>query len=215
MLRPRTTAFVCVCLAVVSAACGEGAKRPAPASTPPPAPERADARVRALADAYLAGFFERNPDQVTLFGVPGRHHDALPDNGFDALRAWQAKEDGWLAQAKRIDPATIETPALRGTYAIVLEALEAAIGARVCRSELWTVSQFVNGWQVQDGYTVTIQPVGTDAARKEALARWSGLPRFIDVRADLLTPVVGGAGRTSKEATRAPRATTSCSSSHV
>jgi uncharacterized protein (DUF885 family) len=180
MLRPRTTAFVCVCLAVVSAACGEGGKGPAPASRPAPAPERADARVRALADAYLDGFFERNPDQVTLFGVPGRHHDALPDNGFDALRAWQAKEDGWVAQAKRIDPTAIETPALRGTYAIVREALEASIGARVCRSELWTVSQFVNGWQVQDGYTVTIQPIGTDEARKEALARWSRLPKYVD-----------------------------------
>jgi uncharacterized protein (DUF885 family) len=179
MLRHRTTAFVCVCLAVVSAACNN-APKPAPGSGPAPTPERADARVRALADAYLDGFFVRNPDQVTLFGVPGRHHDALPDNGFDALRAWQSKEDGWLAQARQIDPATIETPALRGTYAIVREALEASIGARVCRNELWTVSQFVNGWQVQDGYTVTIQPVGSDEARKEALARWSRLPKYVD-----------------------------------
>jgi uncharacterized protein (DUF885 family) len=42
------------------------------------------------------------------------------------------------------------------------------------------VSQFVNGWQVQDGYTVTIQPVGTDEARTDALARWSRLPKFVD-----------------------------------
>jgi uncharacterized protein (DUF885 family) len=180
MLRHRTTAFVCVCLAVVSAACNNGPTPPAAGSGPVPAPEPADARVRALADAYLDGFFQRNPDQVTLFGVPGRHHDALPDNGLDALGSWQAKEDTWLAQAKQIDPATIETPALRGTYAIVREALEASIGARVCRGELWTVSQFVNGWQVQDGYTVTIQPVGTDEARKEALARWSRLPKYVD-----------------------------------
>jgi uncharacterized protein (DUF885 family) len=117
---------------------------------------------------------------VTLYGVPGRHHDALPDNSFDALRAWQAREDAWLAQAKEIDPAAIEAPPLRGTYAIVREALEASVGARVCRFELWTVSQFVNGWQVQDGYTVTIQPVGTDGARKEALARWSRLPKYVD-----------------------------------
>ena len=33
---------------------------------------------------------------------------------------------------------------------------------------------------MQDGYTVTIQPVGTDEARKEALARWSRLPRYVD-----------------------------------
>ena len=151
------------------AACGRGAKRASAA----PSPSAADARVRALADAYLDGYFQRNPDQVTLYGVPGRRHDALPDNSLEALRAWQAKEDGWLRRRSRSIPATIEASPLRATYAIVREALEASIGARVCRSELWTVSQFVNGWQVQDGYTVTIQPVGTDEARKDALARWS------------------------------------------
>ena len=176
MLRHRTTAFVCVCLIAASVACDRGGKAPAAA----PAPERADSRVRALADAYLEGFFQRNPDQATLYGVPGRHHDALPDNSLDALHAWQAKEDAWLTLAKQIDTTAIETPALRGTYAIVREALEASIGARACRYELWTVSQMVNGWQVQDGYTVTIQPVGTDEARKEALARWSRLPKYVD-----------------------------------
>jgi uncharacterized protein (DUF885 family) len=150
-------------------------------ATPPPArPEPSDARVKTLADAYLQGYFDRNPDQATLFGVPGRTHDRLPDNSLDALTRWQAKEDGWLAEGKAIDAAAIQAPPLRATYAIVLEALQASIGARVCRYELWTVSQFVNGWQVQDGYLVTIQPVGTDAARREALARWSQLPAYID-----------------------------------
>src|ERR1700750_2304932 len=106
MLRHRTTAFVCVCFCV-SPPPGDEAPSPPGAA---PAPERADTRVRALADAYLDGYFERNPDQVTLYGVPGRHHDALPDNSLEALKAWQAKEDGWLAQAKQIDPAAIETP---------------------------------------------------------------------------------------------------------
>ena len=176
MLRHRANGFVClvcVCLIAAASACRE-------AKPPAQAPERPDARVRELADAYLNGFFERNPDQVTLFGVTGRRHDGLPDNSFDALKAWQAREDVWLAQAKQIDPALIEAPPLRGTYAIVREALESSIGVRVCRQELWTVSQFVNSWQVQDGYTVTIQPVGTDEARKEALTRWSRLPKYID-----------------------------------
>ncbi len=174
MLRHRITAFVFACLLADAAACGRAPEKPVPA------PERSDARVRALADAYLDGFFDRNPDAVTVYGIPGRHHDKLSDNSFDALKTWQAKEDGWLAQTKQIDPATITAEPLRATYAIVREALEGSIAARVCRNELWTVSQFVNGWQVQDGYLVTIQPVGTDEARTEALARWSRLPRYID-----------------------------------
>ena len=177
MLRHGTTAFVCACLLAGAAACGRAPDKPAPAPTPEPA----DARVRALADAYLDGFFERNPDQITGYGVPGRRHDKLPDNSRDALKAWQAREDAWLTQARTIDPATIAAEPLRATYAIVREALEASIAVRVCRGELWTVSQFVNGWQVQDGYTITIQPVGTDEARSDALARWSRLPRYVDV----------------------------------
>jgi uncharacterized protein (DUF885 family) len=171
MVRARTVSVAGVIL--LSLACA------GPPPAPPPAPP-ADDRVKALADAYLDGFFARNPDQITLFGVPGRRHDALPDNSLDALRLWQAREDGWLKALQQIDPATINGSALRATQAILRETLEGAIGARACRTELWTVSQFVNGWQVQDGYLVTIQPVGSDEARTDALARWSKLPAYID-----------------------------------
>jgi uncharacterized protein (DUF885 family) len=140
----------------------------------------ADDRVSDLARAYLDGYFERNPDQATIYGVPGRHHDTLPDNSLDALTLWQAREDAWLKTAATIDPPAVASPSLRATYAIAREALEGSIAARPCRNELWTVSQMVNGWQVQFGYLVTIQPVGTDTARTEALARWSALPRYID-----------------------------------
>src|SRR5262245_30669295 len=158
---------------LLTLACGAGQ----PQAPPTPA---ADERVKALADAYLDGFFSRNPDQVTLYGVPGRRHDKLPDNSLNALRAWQAREDGWLKELQQIDPAAIGSAPLRATHAILREALEGSIAARVCRTELWTVSQFVNGWQVQDGYLVTIQPVGSDEARTDALARWSTLPAYID-----------------------------------
>src|SRR3954463_6333515 len=96
MLRHRTTGFVCVCLVVAVAGCKQA---PQPATAAPQA-ERADARVRALADAYLEAYFERNPDQVTLYGIPGRRHDALPDHAPDALKAWPAEEDGPAAQGR-------------------------------------------------------------------------------------------------------------------
>src|SRR5580693_3516677 len=145
-------------------------------STPSPA----DAHVRALADTYLAGYLERTPELITLYGIPGHRQDKLTDNSLEAWKAWEAREDAWLAEAKQIDPATISAPPLRATYALVREALEGPIALRACRNELWTVSQFVNGWQVQYGYEVTIQPVGTDDARKDALTRWGALPKFVD-----------------------------------
>ena len=131
-----------------------------------------DDRVRALADTYLAGYFDRNPEQITYFGIAGRRHDRLTDNSFAALKAWQDKEDVWLADAKGIDPGAIAGAPLKATYAIVREALEGSIGSRVCRNELWGVSQ-IAGWQVSLGYLVTIQPVGNETAGREALARWA------------------------------------------
>src|SRR5262245_50491993 len=172
MVRARTVSLAVALALTLGCTAGQ--------PPPPPAAPTGDTRAQMLADAYLDGFFSRNPDQVTLFGVPGRRHDKLPDNSLEALRLWQAREDGWLKEAQAVDPATIQGSALKATQAILREALEGSVAARVCRNELWSVSQFVNGWQVQDGYLVTIQPVGTDEARKDALARWSALPAFVD-----------------------------------
>jgi uncharacterized protein (DUF885 family) len=151
-------------------------------SAPPPkpaAPSPADPAAKALADGYIAAYFDRYPEQATEYGVPGRHHDKLTDNSLDALKAWEAKEDAWLVEAKAIDPSAIATSPMRAAYAIARESIESNIGARVCRDELWNVSQ-MTGWQVDDGYLVTIQPVGNEQARAEALARWALLPHYID-----------------------------------
>ncbi len=168
----RELAIASMCVGVI--ACGQ---TPQPAATKH---EPADGPAKLLADAYLNAWLDRNPDQATYYGVPGRHHDRLPDNSIGALTAWHKQEDAFLRDIKQIDPADIGNEPLRATYAITREALEAAIGTRACRGEWWTVSQFVNAWQVSFGYLVTIQPVGTDEARAEALTRWGSLPKYID-----------------------------------
>src|SRR3954469_5418554 len=122
MLRHRSVCFVGICL-LASAACSRESQEAGRADR---SARSTGARVRQLADVFLDGFFDRNPDAVTVYGVPGRHHDRLPDNSLDALKAWQAKEDAWLAEAHQIDPQTIEEPPLRATYAIVRETLEAS-----------------------------------------------------------------------------------------
>src|SRR5213592_4253007 len=65
------------------------------------------ARVHRLADAYVAGYFERHPDEATLDGVAGVRHDRLPDNSPITRGRWQAREDRWLAELRRIDPAPL------------------------------------------------------------------------------------------------------------
>jgi uncharacterized protein (DUF885 family) len=171
MLRHRIVAFVGACL--ISAACSR------PPEPPAAIKEASDATVRALADAYLAAYFERFPEQTTMFGIPGHRHNALTDNTPAAQKAWEAREDAWLAELKQINPSSIASPPLRATYAITRQAVEGSVAKRVCRDELWNVSE-MTGWQVSDGYLVTIQPVGTDEARADALARWRALPAWID-----------------------------------
>ena len=166
--------FAAVLLSLLAAGCGRTATDRTTTTR-----EAADARVRTLADAYVDGFFTQFPEQVTYYGVAGRAHDRLTDNSPAGLARWQAQEDRWLADVRAIDPTTIESGPLRATYAILREALESGVASRVCRQELWNVSQ-MTGWQVGYGYLVTIQPVGSAQARKDALTRWSTLPKFID-----------------------------------
>src|SRR5437899_11913846 len=62
------------------------------------------ARMRKIADAYVAAYFERHPDEATLDGVAGVRHDQLPDNSPITRGRWQAREDRWLAELQRMDP---------------------------------------------------------------------------------------------------------------
>src|SRR5688572_26355165 len=121
-------------VAIASVDCGRAA---APDS---PVTEAADSRVRALADTYVAGFFDRFPEQVTYYGIAGRSHDRLTDNSLAAIQEWEKKEDAWLADVRGIDPASIVSGPLQATYAILREALESSVASRVCRSDLWNVS---------------------------------------------------------------------------
>jgi uncharacterized protein (DUF885 family) len=167
---PRALAAAIAC--AVAAACSGGPQK-AGTGEPP------DARVKAIADRFLEAVFERNPESVTLYGVPGRRHDKLTDNSLAAVQAWAAREDAFLSDLKQIDRAAISSEPLRATYAIARQALEADAAKRVCRDELWPANQ-MTGWQVSLGYLITIQPVGTEEARADALARWSSLPKYLD-----------------------------------
>src|SRR2546422_725339 len=136
-------------------------------------------RVRQLADSYLAAYFERHPDEATLDGVAGGPDDRLPDDSPLALAAWQAREDAWLAELRAIDPAPFGGRPEAVAYGVMRDALEGAIATRVCRHELWNVGHTGNGAIAIITTLTSLQPVGTEVARRQTLARWRAIPAYL------------------------------------
>jgi uncharacterized protein (DUF885 family) len=148
-----------------------------------------DARVAALADRYVAAFTATFPELAELRGVTLPRHDGLSDNALAAVRTWHATEDSLAAALAAVDGRALAGRPSWVTYGFLREALAASRAVRGCRQELWPVSQ-MSGWQVRLGEVAARQPVGTPAARAEALARFARVPRYVDTEiANLRTGV--------------------------
>ena len=166
-IRPPCRAIKSLALTLPLAAC---------ASAGPPRPPAApSAQVTAVADEYLAGYFETNPSAATQAGVRGARHDRLEDNTPAAREAWERREDRWLADLQAVDATALRGTTAWVTHGLLLEALASARQARVCRRDLQPAS-----WVAGYSTLATIQPVGSDSLRRSALARWAQLPRFLD-----------------------------------
>ncbi len=141
-------------------------------------------RVSALADDYLRAWAPQHLEVAVYLGAPLDRHDALPDNALAGIRAWQARENAWLAEVNAIDANALDADD-RTTLGVLRETLEADAGWRVARPELWTVDQ-AGGWHIYYPAVAQAQPVGTDDLRAQALARWHGFTRFVGNEIDRL-----------------------------
>jgi len=141
--------------------------------------DRTAAKVTRLADAYVAQFMARFPDQAELGGLSIARHDTLTDNSLEALRAWQALEDGWAKEIESLDASVLRRRPEWVTHGFLKEAIESSRRTRVCRYELWPANH-LSGWQAYMAQLASVQPVGTDKARAEALTRWAQLPNYLD-----------------------------------
>jgi len=136
-------------------------------------------RVRQLADSYLTAYFEQHPDEATLDGVANTRHDRLPDNSPATLARWQEREDAWLAALKRINPERLTGRPEWVAYGIMRDAIEGSAATRVCRFELWSVAHTGGGWLSTVTSLAALQPVGSDDARRQTLARWRAVPAYV------------------------------------
>ena len=161
-----------LCLGTLACGSGSAPSAPAPAASQ-------STQVTGIADELFAGFVQRFPEAATQFGLAKGPHDRLTDLSPAARQAWQTREDGWLARLEAIDTARVIGTPDAPVYAIMRQTLEANRASRVCRLELWNVSQLF-GWQVNLPRLTRLQRLGTPDARGQALKRWQAIPHFID-----------------------------------
>ena len=135
--------------------------------------------INTLADRYYEWALRRTPELAYFSGVEPDRHDTLFDNGPAARQRAMREEDTLFDAINSIDSALVAGKTEWITHAFLLQELAAEIDKRVCRNDLWSISQ-MSGWHL--GYTqiAQLQPVGTAELRQQALTRWSKLPAFID-----------------------------------
>ena len=141
--------------------------------------ESAAARVRQLADSYLVAYFEQHPDEATAAGAANIRHDRLPDNSPEVLARWRRREDAWLKALRRINPKRIAGRPEWVAYGIMRDAIEGSVAIRECRFELWSIAHTGGGWLSKVTSLGALQPVGSDEARRQVLARWRAIPAYI------------------------------------
>jgi uncharacterized protein (DUF885 family) len=174
-----TRLFLCP---VLMAACSTETGQEPPAVTEAatvPDVEIAVSSVNRLADRYYAFALSRTPELAYFSGVQLDSHDGMYDNSPAAQAAAEAEEDALLAALEGVDPNSLAGRSAWITHAYLNQQLSADLALRVCRNELWNISQ-MGGWHT--GYTLVAQyqPVGSDEYRQQAMARWERFPDFAD-----------------------------------
>jgi uncharacterized protein (DUF885 family) len=143
------------------------------------APLDTRAEVDAVADEFHAAVLAQRPESAYLAGVALEHHGGLTDRSPAAEHDWQAREDAWLARLTRIDPVDLLDTPQWITHGVLTEHLLAERGLRVCHLTWWYGVNHMESWHLTLADLAAEQPVETAQQRREALARWSQVPRLI------------------------------------
>ena len=131
-------------------------------------------QIRRLADEYVDLRLQYDPTLAAPVGLPSSSQMRLPDRTERALQNLRNHEDALLRKVESVDASGTKDP----VYAVLRDELESRRELRVCRSELWDLSQ-TEGWQIELPALAAIQPVATAEDRKRALNLWSTLPQYL------------------------------------
>lgn len=139
------------------------------------------AAVNALADQYVAAYFESFPDKATENGVASAPHDRLPDLSPKARAAWQAQEDSIWRSLAALDASRLPAGSAEAvTYGFLKEWVRNDRELRVCRTEWWDMNPTIDGWPTVLAGLASAQPLGSSEKDAAAERRFAQVPRYID-----------------------------------
>jgi len=142
-----------------------------------------DQKLLNIADDYYQEYILRYPNMATLMSVSSAN-DKLPDNTLSSLKVWHEKEDLFYTRIMNLksDLSQIENIS---TFGLVEQALASSIARRVCKSELWQISDW-DFWVDRIAYLSSRQPISTENERAVALMRFTGLDQYMRVEVENL-----------------------------
>jgi len=132
-----------------------------------------------IADRYYTWTLDRLPEQAYFAAIDLERHDGMFDNRPEALARDQAAQDAFLAEVSAIPGDDLVGKPEWITRALVEQQLRSSVARRVCKEELWNISQ-MGGWHSGYSQIAMLQPVDTAERREQALVRWSKFPAFVD-----------------------------------
>ncbi|MDP5229704.1 MAG: DUF885 domain-containing protein [Cellulophaga sp.] len=134
--------------------------------------------IMALADSYYNRLLKTFPEAAYYLDIELLEHNGITSNELASISKWEQYQDSLYGELSKLDPVQITEQADKITYWLVKEDLEANIGLRICKRNLWDVDHLA-GWPSRWTRLAAFQPVGTTELRNQAFERWNKLPAFV------------------------------------
>lgn len=132
-----------------------------------------------LADSYYERTLETFPENAYYADIKLTKHNGIRSNELSEIALWENYEDSLYVELSKFKVTQILEKKDKITFWLLKEELEASMGLRICKRNLWDVNHR-SGWQSRWVSLAEFQPVGSEELREQAFERWNKFPSFVE-----------------------------------
>ncbi|WP_444922339.1 DUF885 domain-containing protein [Microbulbifer sp. CnH-101-G] len=136
-------------------------------------------QLHDIADQYHDIYLKNYQTDAYFLNLEPERHNLFLNNTPNNLSALINFEDELLERLAAIDPGSLKNDQERAFYFKLKEQLEANVGLRICKSELWSVNHMF-GPHIRLSLISEFQPVETAQNKADAIERWRSAANYYD-----------------------------------